>query len=376
MALLGLASLLAVSLGNVAREELGIKPTGLVTFGLTPYLNGYDGAQAQALVERVQRELEAVPTVSSTAASTMPVMSGGRARNYVVVEGFVPGADTDMRTNFARTAPEYFRTLGIPLLAGREFASTDVAGSPAVAVVNETFTRLFRLGPNPIGKRIGLGRGETAVFDITIVGLVADAKYSQIAEPPGPQLFLPLRQAAFGPVAIYVRSESDPRAVMGTIPDILRRIDPALPVERLRTMEEQVRENAAPRRALAWVSSGFAGIATLLAAVGLYGLLSYAVTQRLREIGIRVALGATRVAIWRLIFSHLGWMLTVGAIAGSALAIALGRLGRSMLFGVDAYDAGAVARALAVILLVGLAAGAIPARRAARVNPARALRFD
>ena len=141
-------------------------------------------------------------------------------------------------------------------------------------------------------------------------------------------------------------------------------------------MEEQVRENAAPRRALAWVSSGFAGIATLLAAVGLYGLLSYAVTQRRREIGIRVALGATRVAIWRLIFSHLGWMLTVGAIAGSALAVALGRLGRSMLFGVDAYDATAVVRALAIILVVGLAAGAIPARRAAGVNPARALRFD
>jgi predicted permease len=374
-ALLGQASLLALSLGNVAREELGIDRRGLLTFGLAPHLNGYDSERAQALLDRVEASFEALPSVVSSAATTMPVIAGGRARNYVTVEGFTPGPDTDMRANFARTSPEYFRTLGIPLLAGREFTTAEVSGSPTVAVVNESFVRLFRLGPQPIGRRLALGR-TADVHDIEIVGLVADAKSSFITEPPGPQLFLPLRQSSFGPVTLYLRTEGDPRAVMAAVPDVLRRIDPALPVERLRTMDEQIRESAAGQRILAWLSSSFAAMAMLLAGVGLYGLLSYSVARRTREIGIRVALGATRGAIWRLMFPHLSWMIAVGGLAGVALSMALGRVGRAMLFEVDADSPLVGAAALALVVIVAILAATMPARRAAGINPASALRFD
>jgi len=375
-ALVGQASLLAASLGNVAREELVIDRRGLVTFALSPQLNGYDGERVQALVDQVQSALDALPSAVSSAATTMPVMAGGRAMNFVTVEGFTPGPDTDSRANFARTSPDYFRTLGIPLLAGREFSAADVSGSPKVAVVNESFARLFRLGPRPIGRRLGLGRGETVAYDIEIIGLIADAKSNWITEPPGPQLFLPMRQGSFGPVTFYLRTAGDPRPAIAAVPDVLRRIDPALPVERLRTMDEQIRENAAGQRILAWLSSSFAGIAMLLAGVGLYGLLSYSVARRTREIGIRLALGATRNAIWRLLFSHLAWMIAIGGLAGGALSVALAHLGRSMLFEVEADSPLAVSAALALVIVVAVIAAVMPARRAAGVNPAHALRFD
>ena len=375
-ALLGQATLLAISLGNVARADLGIERRGVVTFGLAPHLNGYEGERAQVLLDQVEAALKALPSAVSSTATTMPVMAGGRALNFVTVEGFTPGPDTDTRANFARTSPEYFRTLGIPLLAGREFSTADVTGSPKVAVVNESFARLFRLGPRPIGRRLGLGRGDAVVYDIEIVGLVADAKSNWITEPPGPQLFLPLRQATFGPVTFYLRTDGDTRPVMAAIPDVLKRIDPGLPVERLRTMEEQIYENAAQQRILAGLSSSFAGIAMLLAGVGLYGLLSYSVARRTREIGIRMALGATRSTIWRLLFSHLGWMTAVGGLAGVALSVALGRVGSALLFEVEADSPLAVSGALALVLAVSIIAAVMPARRAAGVNPAHSLRFD
>ena len=303
-------------------------------------------------------------------------MAGGRALNFVTVEGFSPGLDTDTRVNFARTSPEYFRTLGIRLLAGREFSTVEVAGSPKVAVVNESFARLFRLGPQPIGRRLGLGRGETVTFDIEIIGLVADAKSSWITEPPGPQLFLPLRQGTFGSLTFYLRTDSDLRPLIAAVPEVLMRIDPALPVERLRTMEEQIRENAAGQRVLTGLSSSLAGIAMLLAGVGLYGLLSYTVARRTREIGIRMALGATRSTVWRLLFSHLGWMTAVGGLAGVALSVALGRVGSAMLFEVEADSPLALSGALALVIVVTIVAALMPARRAATVNPAHALRFD
>ncbi|HEX5108668.1 MAG TPA: ABC transporter permease [Vicinamibacterales bacterium] len=375
-ALLGQAMLLALSLSNVTHEELGLEPRGVLTFGLAPHLNGYDGERTQSLIDRVQAALNAVPSVVSSAATTRPVLAGGRAMNYVTVQEFMPGPDTDTRVNSARISPEYFRTLGIRLLAGREFSASEVAGSPKVAVVNESFARLFRLGPQPVGRRLGLGRGETAVFDVEIVGLVADAKSSYIAEPPGPQLFLPLRQGSAGPVTFYLRTDGDPRSLMSAVRDILKRIDQALPVERLRTMEEQIRDNAQGPRVLAGLSGSLAGIAMLLAGVGLYGLLSYTVARRTREIGIRVALGATRSEVWRLLFTRLGWMTALGGLIGVVLSVALGRVGSAMLFEVRADSPLAVTGALALVIVVSILAAVMPARRAATVDPAQALRFE
>ncbi len=375
-ALLGQATLFAFSLGNVGRAELGIEREGVVAFRLSPHLNGYDPQRTLALVERVETEAGGLPSVTSVTATTVPIIAGGSARNYVAVDGFRPGSDVDSRASFARVAPAYFRTLGIPLRAGREFSPTDVEGAPKVAIVNDAFVRLFQLGSQPLGRRIGLGRGDAVVHDIEIVGVVANAKYSHITEAVTPQLVLPLRQGVFGPVTFYVKSSLDSRALLAAVPAMMKRIDPALPVEDLRTMADQIEENAGPQRALAWFSSSFAVLAALLAGVGLYALLSYAVSQRLREIAIRVAVGATRADVYRLILGRAGRIAVVGGTIGVALTLALGRASTALLFGVQPHDPAAIAGAVAfVIVLTTIAAGA-PARRAAAADPIQALRLD
>ena len=296
--------------------------------------------------------------------------------NYVTVQEFMPGPDTDTRVNSARISPEYFRTLGIRLLAGREFSASEVAGSPKVAVVNESFARLFRLGPQPVGRRLGLGRGETAVFDVEIVGLVADAKSSYIAEPPGPQLFLPLRQGSAGPVTFYLRTDGDPRSLMSAVRDILKRIDQALPVERLRTMEEQIRDNAQGPRVLAGLSGSLAGIAMLLAGVGLYGLLSYTVARRTREIGIRVALGARRRDVVGLIVRRATIPIAIGLAAGVFGALASSRLLESLLYQVTPSDPVVLSTIVGILGGAALIATLMPARRAAGVDPLVVLKVD
>jgi predicted permease len=348
----------------------------LIGFRLSPYLNGYTPARAMALFDRVEDELRDLPGVMSVTASTVPLLADNRQGQNVTVEGFEAGSDADTRVSFARTGADYFRTLGIPMLAGREFSRADAADAAKVAIVNEAFARKFGLGARAVGTRLAIGAGDRKVPDIEIVGLVRDAKYSEVREQAPPQLFLPYRQGAVGPLTFYARSSGDAEPLRSVIPALVARADPSLPVERLRTMDEQIWDNVTRDRVLATLSSWFATLATLLAGIGLYAVLAFVVAQRLREIGIRMALGARPSDVRRLVLAYVGRIAAVGGAIGLATAFGLGRLAQALLFGVDAGNPALIAGAGIAVSLVVLAAAAIPARRASRVNPVLALRAE
>jgi len=375
-ALLAEAGLFIVSLVNLARVELGLRTEGLVTFRLSPSLNGYTRERTLAFFDRVEDDLRGVPGVSAVTASTHPLLADSDSTNNVTVEGFQAGPDADTGASYAFISSDYFRTVGIPLLAGREFTRADAGPSPKVAIVNEAFARKFNLGSQVIGRRMARGAGNNRPLDIEIVGLVRDAKYREVKQAAPPQFFQPYRQAAVDSLSFYARSAADSRSLLTTIPAVVKRSDANLPVVNLQTMDDQVWENVTLDRILATLSSSFAGLATLLAGIGLYAVLAYSVTQRVREIGIRIALGAKAGDVRWLVFGHVGRITAIGGLVGVAAALGLGRLGQSLLFGLEAFEPTIIAGAAALVVAVALLAGAIPARRASRIDPVVALRAD
>jgi predicted permease len=375
MALLISAGLFVRSLTNISRVDLGLRAENVVAFGISPELNGYTPARAQALFARVEDELAAIPGVTGVSASMVPILSGSNWGSDVAVEGFKRDPDTDANARYNEVGPGYFRTLGIPLVAGREFTLGDRLGGPKVAVVNEAFAKKFNLGRDAIGKRMSTGMDET--LDIEIVGLVRNAKYSEVKDEPPPLFFTPYRQdSTVGAMSFYVRTAGSPQQLVRTIPGVIKRLDANLPVEELKTLPQQVRENVALDRVISTLSAAFAGLATLLAAVGLYGVLAYTVTQRTREIGVRMALGADSRRVRAMVLRQVGQMTLVGGAIGIVAALGVGRAARSLLFQLEGHDPAVVAIAAVLLTAVALGAGYIPALRASRVEPMQALRYE
>ena len=213
-------------------------------------------------------------------------------------------------------------------------------------------------------------------LDIEIVGLVQDAKYSDVKREVPAQYFVPYRQDAATAINFYLRTESDPDTLLGVIPRVVGSLDANLPVEQPRTMQEQIRDNIAVDRLVGTLSTAFAVLATLLAAVGLYGVLAYTVTQRTREIGLRMALGADGARVRRMILGQVGWMTAVGGVMGLALAVGAGRLAQSLLFELEGHDPLSIVGAAVALCAVALSAGFIPALRASRIEPMRALHYE
>jgi predicted permease len=377
-ALLAQSGLFIVSLVNVARADLGIRTEGLVTFRLAPSLNGYTPERSLTFFDRIEDDLRALPGVTSATSSTHPLLADSNSTSNVTVEGFQATPDTDTDVNVAMVSSDYFRTVGIELLAGREFTRSDAADRPKVAIVNEAFVRKFNLGARgALGAHLARGAGDNRLkLDIEIVGVVRDAKYDEVKSEIGAQLFQPYRQGETGGLNFYVRTGSDSRALLAAIPDVVRRADANLPVERLRTMDEQIWDNTTLDRILATLSSSFAALATVLAAIGLYGMLAYMVTSRVRELGIRMTFGATANDVRRLVFGHVGRLTLIGGAIGVAAAVGLGRLGQAFLFRLEGFNPGIIAAASVVIVSVALLAAVLPARRAASVNPVEALRAE
>ena len=375
MALLVAAGLFTRSLVNVTRVDLGLEADELITFSVSPELNGYTPDQSRAFFERMEDDLGALPGVSGVVASRVQLIAGNNWGTSVSVEGFEAGPDTDVHSQFNQVGPDFFKTLGIPLLAGREFTRADALETPKVAIVNEAFARKFNLGRDAVGRRMGTGRGDE--LDIEIVGLVPDAKYSEVKDVPPPQFVVPYRQTErVGSTNFYVRSAGVPDAVLTAIPGVVKRLDPNLPIEELRTMEMQVRENVFLDRFISSLATAFALLATLLAAVGLYGVLAYTVSQRTREFGLRMALGADDRRVRAMVLSRVAKMTAVGSIIGLLFAVALGRLAESLLFELEGNDPTVFAAALVTLTIVALVAGYLPARRASRIDPMTALRYE
>jgi predicted permease len=374
MALLIAAGLFIKSLMNVSRVDLGVDVDNVITFGVSPHLNGYDVARSHAFFERLEDELRAVPGVTAVAASMVPLLSGSNWGSGVSVQGFAAGPDTDTHSYFNQISPGYFRTLGIPLMAGREFTRADAATAPKVAIVNEAFAKKFNLGRDAVGKRMSTGGPN---LDMEIVGVVQNAKYSEVRQELPPIFFVPYSQStSLGTMHFYTRTSLDTDRMLGATPGVLAKLDGNLPVEDLKTMPQQVRENVFMDRMVSTLSAAFASLATLLAAVGLYGVLAFTVGQRTREIGLRMALGADAARMRAMILKQVGWMTLIGAAIGIVGAYYLGKGAESLLFEIKGFDLSVAAIAVAVLAIVAFGAGYIPAYRASRVHPMQALRYE
>jgi predicted permease len=354
--------------------DLGLKVDNVVTFGIAPELNGYTPQRSRELFERLEDELAALPGVTGVSNALVAVLAGNNWGNDVSVEGFKAGPDTDTNSRYNEIGPGYFRTLGVPLLAGREFTRADRAGAPKVAIVNEAFAKKFSLGRDAVGRRMGDRDGK---LDTEIVGLVQNAKYSQVKRDVPPVFFRPYRQDdRLGFITFYVRTSMDPEQFVANIPRLVARLDPNLPVQDLRTLPQQVRENVFLDRFISVLSAAFASLATALAAIGLYGVLAYTVAQRTREIGLRMALGATPGDVRAMVLRQVGVMTLVGGAIGLAAAVGLSRLVQSLLYQMKGSDPAVLVGSAVALTLVAAGAGLVPAHRASNVDPMRALRYE
>ncbi|HEY1306440.1 MAG TPA: ABC transporter permease [Vicinamibacterales bacterium] len=375
-ALLAQAGLFIASLVNLAGTDLGIRAHGLMSFRVSPSLNGYTQEQSRALFDQVGDGVRGLPGVTSVSESNIVLMGNDGWTQNVTVEGFNAAPEENVSVNSAFVGADYFKTVGPAVLAGREFTPADAGPKATVAVVNEAFARKFNLGSRVVGTRMALGRAARKTLDIEIVGFVRNAKHTTVRDDNPPQLFMPWRQSGVGSLTFYVRSSGDPALLTPSIASVVAEFDRNLPLENVRTMEEQIWSNVTSDRVLATLSSSFAGLATILAGIGLYAMLAHIVARRVREMGIRIALGARGVDVQRLIFGHVAGIVAMGGAIGILLAIGLGRLGRSILFGLGGSEPAIIAGAAAVVVLVAIAAGIAPARRAALVNPVDALKAE
>ena len=360
------------SLHNMSSVDPGLRSDGVATFTLWPD-PGYGERQRQALYERLETGLAAQPGVTDVTAATGQLFFGRTATN-VVVEGHQTGPNSDGYARFDAIAPGYFETLGIPLLAGRPFTKLDTPRTQKVAIVNEAFARRFNPGNDVIGSRLGYGDRD-ADPDTEIVGLVPDTWSSSIYRPDPPMLYVPLRQhAAPDSFSFYVRSGLSLDGLLRSIPPLVDGIDPNLAVSFLETLSQRLWERNWQLRLGTILSTAFAVLATLLSAVGLYGVLAYTVAQRTRELGLRMALGADARWLRAMVLGQIIRMTLVGAAIGLAGAFVFGRLAQSLLYEIDGLPPAVVIGALAGLMIVALAAGVVPAHRASRINPMTALR--
>lgn len=373
-ALLVLAGLFALSLVNISRIDLGLDIESVVTFTVSPQAVGQSPQRATAVFDAIEKRFAAEPGVDSVGSSRIALLANrGWSQSSSEFQGLPNAPATNPSIGINAVSPGFFSTLSIPLLAGRSIADSDRLDSPRVAVVNESFVRLFDLGDATLGARFDLGSFRE---NIEIVGVIADTKYSGVTDDMPPTVFLPRQQEAnLDGLTFYVRG-ADLGAIMRSIPRVVAEIDSSVPVTDLGTMEGQARNDVYRERLIATLSSSFAALATLLAAIGLYGVLAYNVAQRTRELGLRQALGAEPKSLRALVLKQVGLMAVIGTAVGLVTAVGLGRLAEALLVGLSANDPVLLAGAAAAMSLVVLGASYGPARRASSVAPMEALRHE
>jgi predicted permease len=376
MLLLVLAAVFTQSLANIPRVDLGLRTESIVAFRVIPGLNGYPVERQRQTLDAIERELQSEPGVTHVGTATVALLADSQWGTSVFAESFEPVQRSDQIVNANSVGAGFLATLEIPLLAGRNFTAADTLDRPLVAIVNESFVKRFGLGANPVGERVS--RESREQLDIEIVGLVADTAYDSVKGAFPAQIMLPLGQAERidNGAMFYVRGELPAEALLAAIPRVVARVDANLSVIEPRTFDSQVSRNVRTDWLLVTLSGTLAVVATLLAALGLYGVLSYMVVQRTREIGLRLALGAEPAGVRRMVLKQVGWMTGVGLPAGIVAALFVGDLAASFLFGLAPTDPRAVIAAIALLGVAVFAASYWPARRASRVDPVVALRAE
>ncbi len=375
--LLAGAALFARSLYNLRSLDPGFKVDQLLSFGVDPSLSGYDQTRAKALYKSAQERLAALPGVRSVSMSSIAPLSGNGWQATMRVDGYTAKQDENMNISINSVGPGFFATLGIPLIAGREITERDVQGTPQAVVINEAMARYYWQNErNAIGKRLGYGR-DKGDFPLEVVGVVKDSKDTSLRDEIPRFMYSSYQQEPdLTEMNFFVRTQADAAGVTAAVRDAIRALDPALPIYGVKTMEGQASESLFVERMVAWLSAAFGGLATLLAAIGLYGVMSYAVARRTREIGIRMALGAERRAVLWLVLREVALLSIVGIAGGLAISLYATRFVKAQLFGLSPTDPATLAIAAATIALVAFLAGYLPARRASALDPMLALRTE
>jgi predicted permease len=376
------AGLFVRTLGNLESQNLGFNQNHLLLFGIDPAKNGYKGERLNDFCGRLLARLQALPGARSATMSEVTLASGVQDWLLISIEGHKPKPGENMGVDWNNVGPSFFETMGIRLLLGRGVEWRDTTTSPRVAVVNEVFARLFLDGRNPIGYRVSLNNPFSQVGgaseDYEVVGMVQDAKYASLRSAPRPTVYVPFDQNPWPPWGIHyeVRVAGDPLALVPTVRRVVHDLEPNLPLADVKTQTEQIAETLVQERLFARLSGFFGGLAVLLACIGLYGLMAYAVTRRTGEMGIRMALGAQRRDILRLVMRETLVIVAVSVAIGIPAALAASRFVRSMLYGLKATDPLTTAVSALAMMFVALLAGYLPARRATKVDPMVALRYE
>jgi putative ABC transport system permease protein len=384
LVLLVAAGLFTRTLYNLRNTPLGYSTDHVLMFNVDPQMAGYNAAASPNVDQRLLDGLAAQPGVRSVAVTSMPLLGDSNMSTNITVAGhkYAPGEDTN--TDFAEVSATYFSTLQVQLLAGRPITDQDTATSEHVAVVDATFARHYFGDPRKaIGHEFGLGNGDGTRLDIRIVGVARDGKIANLRDAPIKIAYIPFQQwnqphlaLPLGGLTFYVRTWEPPAIAMSGIRRAVKNVDPNLAIESLQTMNEQLDQATQTEHMISILALCFGGLATLLAAIGLYGMLAYATAQRTQEIGIRMALGADRGSVLWMVLREVLVLAMWGIGLALPTALLLARLVKTQLYGVSSEDPIAYVAAAGLLALVALCAGLIPARRAANTNPMEALRAE
>jgi predicted permease len=362
--------------------QVGFDGRGLIMFSVSPTSAGYSEEDAEAAMREVLRRVQEIPAVEHAAVANTFMLSGGWSTRGITIQTGEQRIVADRSVPYLRVGPGFFSTLGIEVIAGREFDGGDArapGGAPRAwrsAIVNQSFARRYFDGRTPVGSRLGVGTGPDTVANIEIIGVVRDFSRRSLRDGPIEHVFVPYWDRDSDGGAIYVRVRGEPEAAFAEIRAAVEQVDRALPVSSLTTYMDQVDRASWTERALATLVTSFGLIALLLSVVGLYGVMSFVVTERRREIGLRMALGATRTAAVWLIVRDALIMIVAAAMVAIPCAWGLRRLVESQVFGVRAADAPTIAVAGSLLTLAALVAALVPAWRVVSANPTAALRLE
>jgi predicted permease len=368
------AGLFVRSLQNLKTTDTGVVLDNLITFQVSPALNGYQPERIRQFYAQLLERLRASPGVTDAGLVAVPILSGDEWDSSMAVEGHRAAEGEDMQAFMNAISPRYFATMRIPILEGRDFRPEDVKEDATVVIVNRRFAEHFFKGRSAVGKRVGWGSGPDSKLTMEIVGVAADSLYEGPREGVHRQAFVP--NGGTGGAAFYVRAQSASAPVYSMIRNEVRQIDSAMPVYELKTLEGQLDETLLTDRLVAMLSAGFGLLATLLASIGLYGVMAFVVARRKKELGIRLALGAQPGGVVWLVMREVLLLVAIGLAIGIPSAMALGSYVASQLYGIEPHDPWIAGWTMVLLIVVSAAAGLIPARRASRIDPIFALRYE
>jgi predicted permease len=382
------AGLFVRSLANLRNLGPGFSADRLVGFNIDPSLNGYTPERLKVFYPQLSEALSSIPGVQSVGLASVRILEDNEWDSSMSVEGFTPAKPDESAEPFMNSiGPNYFATMGVPIVAGRDFTRNDNRDvkhgpqewnwSPTTIMINEKFAKKYFAGRNPIGLHLGFGTDPGTPTDMEVIGVVKDFKYTNLRDEIPEQAYVPyLSDRHPGGMTVYVRTAMDPNQLIPTLRAKVRDLDPNLPVYAMRTTEVQINNSLSTERMIGSLSAVFGLLATLLAVIGLYGVMAYTVAQRTREVGIRMALGAARGNVIWMVMREVLFLVAIGVAAGVIAALALTRVVQSQLFGLTPHDPLTLAFATAALAFVACAAGYIPALRASRLDPMVALRYE